>query len=73
VDQTFGFTLNDSGGRLFVSLGGTVLDELAYGTAATGRSRQIDAADVICSTPETVPYSPEGDLGTPKAANPACP
>jgi len=67
------FQLTNSGGLIFVGVGGTVLHTFDYGNAADGRTRQLDPDGVtVCTTPETVPYG-DGDLGTPGAANPACP
>lgn len=79
VADTFGFSLVNSNGSLFVGFGGEVLDSIAYPTVAAGAATSLDPAfsdpgdnddpDNWCTAVD--PYG-DGDLGTPGAENPVC-
>jgi hypothetical protein len=74
VDFVKAFQLNNSAGSVFVSVGGVELHRLAYGNGVEGRATQLDPdGATLCTTPATDAYGTAGDLGTPGAANPACP
>jgi len=81
VDATFGFTMPNTGGDVQVLDGTTVLDAVTWAHSTDGVSSQVspdhltttdnDTATNFC--PGTTPYGDGTNLGTPKAANPACP
>ncbi len=69
-----GQTLSQTNGdRLFIGIAGEVIDEVAWGAGEIleGTAASLDpAGDAFC--PAVDAYG-DGDLGTPGAANPACP
>ena len=82
ADQMSSITLNNSAGDVWIGVRDEILHTFTYGSAAEGRSRQLDPDGVtVCSTPDTTPYGPgtvcgtdgDGNCGTPGEANPACP
>ncbi len=64
-------TMVNSNGTFFVGAGGAVLDTITWVSSTDGASIQIDGA-LQCNTPAGNAYG-DGDLGTPGAANVACP
>jgi len=80
-DFEFNFAVVDSNGRLFVGAGGAVLDEITWTSVTSGASTSLDPAhanptdnDVPANWCDgTASYGTNGDKGTPKADNPACP
>lgn len=72
VDVTETLTLANTSGGLFLSLGGTMLDQVTYTSTTTGASASLDPAVANKWCPGTTAYG-QGDLGTPGAANPSCP
>jgi hypothetical protein len=79
VDFTFDFTLTNSGGSIFVGVGGNVLDQVSYATSGDGAATQLDSGktapadnDVpanLCAA--TATYG-DGNKGTPRMANRSC-
>lgn len=82
VDVVFdGFSLTNSGGRLFVGYGDVELDHITYtsGMVSAGASTSLDGAilDATQNNDATnwcdgVDVFGGGDMGTPGAANPSC-
>jgi hypothetical protein len=79
VDHLFGFNLVNSGGALFVGVGTTVLDSIAWSSSQAGTSRNLDPDyfDILLNDnidywcPGVDVYG-DGDRGTPGAANQQC-
>ncbi len=81
VDATFGFALVDATGDVEVRDGASVLDAITWASVASGIARQLDpgattttgndSATNFCAA--MTAYGDGTNLGTPKAANPACP
>lgn len=79
VDATFGFSLRNSDGALWVGQGETTLDLITWASVPAGASRSLDPslADPASNDadqawcPGIEPFG-DGDLGTPGAANPTC-
>lgn len=71
VDHPFNFDVANSDDGLFISVGGSLVDEVTWASVSAGASAQKDpGSSTFCvSTPS---YG-DGDLGTPGAANIACP
>jgi hypothetical protein len=69
VDATFGFTTVNASGNVEVVDGMSVLARATWTTTSDGVARQLGGA-VFCAA--TTPYG-DGDLGTPRAPNHACP
>lgn len=78
VVGTFGFGLTNSGGALYVGLGGEVLDAVTWATSTPGAATTVDPSaedpvgndDPANACTATTPFS--GGLGTPGAQGPAC-
>ena len=71
VDQTFNFDVVNSDDGLFISVGGSLVDQVTYSSTASGASSQREpSGSNFCVA--TASYG-DGDLGTPRAANAACP
>lgn len=79
------YSLTNSASGIFVGVAGTVLDEISYAGTVAGTATQLTATceaaaplDPACNDdpaswcPAETPYG-LGDLGTPQAANIACP
>ncbi|MFH0900273.1 MAG: lamin tail domain-containing protein [Pseudomonadota bacterium] len=80
VGRSFDFTLPNRNGRLVVSVGGWLLDEVSWDSAPAGRSLSLDPERTSASANDSPAYWCEattsygaGDFGTPGAANPKCP
>jgi len=82
VDATFGFSLVDSGGKIEVRDGATVLDTITWTSVTSGLSRELKLSQTTPTGNDTYPgnyctgSTAYGDLtnkGSPKAANTACP
>jgi hypothetical protein len=86
VDVLIGFSLVNTNGRLYVGLGGMVLDEITWASLGDGVATSLnpdfqnpvdnDQASSWC--PAATEYGPGNppvppDRGTPGAVNPACP
>jgi hypothetical protein len=79
VDFTFDFALTNSGGSIFVGVGGAVLDQVSYSSSTDGAATQLDVAKTapadndlaanLCAGTEV--YG-DGNRGTPRAANRSC-
>lgn len=81
VDLVKNFTLLQDNGELFLRHGLQIIDAVTYTTTNEGVARSLDAAviDAVGNDSESVwcdavdAYGIAGNLGTPGAANPACP
>jgi hypothetical protein len=81
VDEDINFTINNRGSLLFEGLGGVVLDQVDYTSVSDGASTSLspdhlnptDNDDPLNWCPGVDAYGTNGDFGTPRAANPACP
>jgi hypothetical protein len=79
VDATFGFSLINSNGALWLGNGTSTLDLVTWSSVTPGAARSLDpsAADPQANDddaawcPAIDPYG-DGDLGTPGADNPSC-
>jgi hypothetical protein len=69
-DQLFGFSLNNATGSLAVGFGGLPHDAVSWTSATTGVAWSRDPGGRWCEA--LAPYG-DGDLGTPRGANPLCP
>jgi hypothetical protein len=80
VEATFGFGLSNSGGSLYVGVGGATLDQVSWTAAAAGASIQLDRGKIDPALNDdnanwcngTMVYG-LGDKGTPGGENEACP
>ena len=80
VFATFGFTLVNSDGNLFVGHGGTALDEVGWSSSPDGSSLNLDPGsetvagndDEMNFCPATMSYGAGGN-GSPTGANETCP
>lgn len=81
VDYPLGFSLTNSASGLFVGApGGELVDAITYATTTDGAASSLDPAFATADQNDLptafcaaqVAYG-DGDLGTPGAANPACP
>src|SRR5262249_54842081 len=78
-EATFTFGLANTGGSLFVGVGGALLDQVTWTSSIEGAARSLDPGkldptandDAAAWCPATTAYG-SGDLGTPGAPNPAC-
>ena len=71
VDYLYPSTLPNTNSGLYLAIEGTTLDIFSYVDATEGAATSRDeTSGAFC--PATAPYG-DGDLGTPGAANPACP
>lgn len=81
VHATFSFSLVDTSGGIQVLDGATVLDAVTWTKVTSGKSTQLDAGKLDAtmndvetnSCPGTAAYGDMTNLGTPGAANAACP
>ncbi len=81
VDYTFDFGLTNTSGGLAVGVADVVIDVTTYSSSKAGKSTSLDPgsydadlnndADMAPWCTAVDPYG-DGDLGTPKAVNPAC-
>jgi hypothetical protein len=80
VEATFGFSLSNSGGTLYVGVGGGTLDATSWTGATAGASHSLDPTketvvqndDPAAFCDATSVYG-DGDRGTPGAENDPCP
>jgi hypothetical protein len=79
VDFTFDFALTNSGGSIFVGVGGAVLDQVSYSSSTDGAATQLDVAktapadnDVAANLCAATEVYGDGNRGTPRAANRSC-
>ena len=79
VDFTFDFALTNSGGSIFVGVGGSVLDQVAYATSGDGATTQLDVTktspadnDVVGNLCAGTAVYGDGNKGTPRATNRGC-
>ena len=78
-DATFGFSLVNSNGTLWVGAGGTTLDLVTWSSSGAGAARSLDpqVTDPAANDDEggwcdAVDAYGDGDLGTPGSENPSC-
>lgn len=80
VLATFKGSLTNSGGSIAISAGDTVLDQVSWSSSQKGTASQLDPSKTDADANDdpsnfclaTEPFG-DGDLGTPGAANTACP
>jgi hypothetical protein len=70
----FSVSLPQTGPGLFVAVGGTLLDTVAYAASTSGTSIIVDADGTVCNAPAGTAAYNGTDIGTPAADNGAqCP
>jgi hypothetical protein len=82
VDYDIPFTLTQSNGGIAIGVADVVVDEVLYvASQAVGKSTSLDAGSYDANLNDDADMAPwcaavdpygDGDLGTPKAVNPAC-
>jgi hypothetical protein len=79
-EETFGFTLGNAGGTLYVGANGTTIDTFTWTHSSDGASLSLDPGKIDASTNDDeanwcdgVTTYGDGDHGTPGAVNDACP
>jgi hypothetical protein len=79
VDFTYGFSLVNSNGTMFIGIGDSVLDEITWTSSPSGASIQLDPDfanpadnDIEAFWCDGATAYGDGDLGTPGAANEEC-
>jgi hypothetical protein len=73
VDATFGFSLVNSAGRIFIAVDGVELDAVSYSGSSAGAATSLDEGEgaTWCINREDV-YGIGANTGTPGAPNPRC-